>query len=389
MLKILKSICLLLASITVTAQNSVAFEFKTQPYLQNMNTTSVSVMWVTNKSCTSYLLYGETPQLTKKAFASHNGQIDANVPVQKIRLENLQAGKTYYYQVVSKEIKVYEAYKVVYGDSVKSEIKSFTLPALTKTKFNFLIFNDVHDFPAYIDTVCAANPGFDFVCYNGDITSYINNEDQILNGVCRISSKAFAAEKPFFYTRGNHETRGSESRKLAQFIDTPKGAYYYSFKWGNSIFVILDTGEDKPDSNKYYYGLADYDKYRTEQAEWLKSVINSRDWKNAAHRIVCGHIPASLQPAAANEHGVNDVSAKIAPILNKAKIDAYFCGHTHQPEIERPNQFHSYPIVVGGGPVYQSAGKVTTYIKVSIDGSKLIIELHHKNGELMDRLVVQ
>lgn len=389
MKKSLQSFFLLLIAFNASAQTLTSFEFKTQPYLQNMNTTGVSVLWLTNKSCTSYVLYGETPALTKKAFASHNGQIDANVPVQKIRLANLQAGKTYYYQVVSKEIKVYEAYKVVYGDSVKSEIKSFTLPSPQKTKFNFLAFNDVHDRPAYIDTVCTVNPDFDFVCYNGDIMGDIYNEEQILNGVCRVSSKAFAAEKPFFYTRGNHETRGPESRSLSQFIESPKGAYYYSFKWGNSIFVVLDTGEDKQDNNKYYFGLADYDQYRTEQAEWFKSVIASKEWKNAAHRIVCGHIPATLEPASENEHGASDISNKIAPLLNKAKIDAYICGHTHRPKIERPNQFHSYPIVVGGGPVYQNAGNVTTFIKVSIDGPKLSIELRHKNGELMDKIEVK
>lgn len=389
MKKALQSFLLLLLAFNASAQALTTFEFKTHPYLQNMNNNGVSVLWMTNKSCTSYVLYGETPTLNQKAFASHNGQIDANVPVQKIRLANLQAGKTYYYQVVSKEIKVYEAYKVVYGDSVKSELKSFTLPSPQKTKFNFLAFNDVHDRPTYIDTVCTANPDFDFVCYNGDIMGDIYNEEQILNGVCRISAKAFGAEKPFFYTRGNHETRGPESRLLSQFIESPKGSYYYSFEWGNSIFMIIDTGEDKQDTNKYYYGLADYDQYRSEQALWVKSVIASKEWKNAAHRIVCGHIPATLEPATENEHGANDISTKIAPLLNAAKVDAYICGHTHRPKIERPNKFHSYPIIVGGGPVSQSLGSTTTFAKVIIDGSKLTVELHRKNGSLIDSIEVK
>ncbi len=129
MRKLFSFLLLILAGINLPAQENTAFDFKSQPYLQNMSTDGVSVIWVTNKSCTSYVLYGESNVLNQKAYASHNGLIDANVPVQKIRLDKLTPGKTYFYQVVSKEIKVYQAYKVVYGDSIMSPVHSFTLPS--------------------------------------------------------------------------------------------------------------------------------------------------------------------------------------------------------------------------------------------------------------------
>ena len=250
-----------------------------------------------------------------------------------------------------------------------------------------MAFNDVHDQPAYIDTVCRNNPNFDFVCYNGDILGDIYNEEQILKGICRISSKAFAAEKPFVYTRGNHETRGPESRILDPFVDSPSGHFYYTFRWGNTIFLVIDTGEDKEDKHPVYAGLADFDNYRSTQAEWIKSVTTSSEWKKATHRIVCGHIPATLEPN--DWHGTIDVTNKITPLLNTAKVDLYICGHTHRATLERPGKFHNYTMVVGGGPVSQKQGKETTFIKVNVDGSKLSVELHKKNGELIDQVSVK
>ena len=47
--------------------------------------------------------------------------------------------------------------------------------------------------------------------------------------------------------------------------------YYYSFNHGPVHIIVLDTGEDKADSHPVYAGLADFDKYRDSQAEWLKS----------------------------------------------------------------------------------------------------------------------
>lgn len=372
----------LLLTLIACAQPNAGISFKCQPYLQHMTTDGVTVMWLADKSCTSYVLFGETEQLNQKAVASHNGQIDANMPVQKIRLSGLTPGKTYFYQAVSIEIKTYRAYKVEYGDSVVSQMSSFTLPSQEVNTFSFLAFNDIHDKPDFVENVCMQNPGFAFVCYNGDILGDIYNEEQILDGLCRPSAAFFGKSRPFIYTRGNHETRGPESRILCQYIDTPNGAFYYTFTWGNSCFIILDTGEDKADSDVAYYGLADYDAYRTQQAEWLKAVTSTEQWKNAGHRIVCGHIPISMK----NDgwHGSVDVQNKFLPILNQADVDLYICGHTHEPKLEKPGKNHNFTMVTGGGPTSYEKGRDTTFIKVNVSGSEIEVLLYNMSGTLID-----
>ncbi len=41
----------------------------------------------------------------------------------------------------------------------------------------------------------------------------------------------------------------------------------------------MDTGEDKPDTHPVYNGLADFDQYRSEQAQWLQKEVQSDEFE--------------------------------------------------------------------------------------------------------------
>ncbi len=97
------------------------------------------------------------------------------------------------------------------------------------------------------------------------------------------------------------------------------------FQAGPVYFIILDGGEDKPDSDIEYSELSHFDAYRSNQAEWLESVVSSVEFQQAPYRIVIMHIP----PTATTWHGTKDVIRKFTPILNNANIDVMLCGHTH------------------------------------------------------------
>ncbi len=51
-------------------------------------------------------------------------------------------------------------------------------------------------------------------------------------------------------------------------------------------FVLLECGEDKPDSDIEYSSLADFDALRIEQAEWLKEAVKSRSFKHTVKKVV-------------------------------------------------------------------------------------------------------
>ena len=93
---------------------------------------------------------------------------------------------------------------------------------------------------------------------------------------------------PFIFVRGNHETRGKFAREFPDYFHQ---VGYAAFTLGPVRFVILDTGEDKPDTEPVYAGIVDFDGYRIEQAAKLKLEIESKAFKKAAFRIVMMHIP--------------------------------------------------------------------------------------------------
>ena len=85
------------------------------------------------------------------------------------------------------------------------------------------------------------------------------------------------------------------------------------------VFIFLDTGEDKPDSDIEYSGITDYDRYRTEQAQWLAQAVQSDDFKQAKYKIVIAHMPPL--PDKNLWHGQMEVLEKFVPILNQAGVD--------------------------------------------------------------------
>ena len=91
---------------------------------------------------------------------------------------------------------------------------------------------------------------------------------------------------PIFATRGNHENRGSFSPSFLDYFPTSTGEVYYTFRQGPAYFVVLDCGEDKPDSDIRYYGLSTTDAYREQEARWLKGVVESEEYRAAPLHIV-------------------------------------------------------------------------------------------------------
>lgn len=116
--------------------------------------------------------------------------------------------------------------------------------------------------------------------------STMNSEEQLFTGFMDGAIKEFATDIPLFQSRGNHEARGNFSPEFIRYFPTTTGAPYYMFKAGPVCFLVLDGGEDKPDSDKEYWELADFDKYREEQAEWLQKAVQEEEYKNAQYRIV-------------------------------------------------------------------------------------------------------
>jgi len=263
------------------------------PWLQNMNQSGVTVIWTTNKPAVPGIII-TNPDGTKRFIRnSHDGIIDGGGTLHKVRVEGLTPGSEYRYNLHSVQILKYQAYKVYYGDTLVTRSVNLSMPVLKSDKVSFTVFNDVHELSGKMGSYLRHNKtgNQDFWIFNGDMINYLQEEEQLFPGFIDTASAYFAASKPFYYVRGNHETRGYSIRELKKWFDFKDDKFYYSFDRGPVHFIILDSGEDKQDNSKSYFGLADYDDYRFKELEWLKEDVKSAAFQKAAYRIVMVHMP--------------------------------------------------------------------------------------------------
>lgn len=174
------------------------------------------------------------------------------------------------------------------------------------------------------------------------------------------------------YTRGTHETRGPFSDYLFNYFPEESPNFYQSIQIGKVAFLILDCGEDKPDSDIEYSGLADFDAYRTEEAEWLKNFVQESSYNTALARVAILHMP----PLSSNWHGNIHLTETLLPVLNNANVSCMFSGHTHRYAYNKPVEGKiSFPVLVNSNNSVVKCDVIKGRIKATIlsaDGSKPI-----------------
>lgn len=360
------------------------FEISVGPYLQTNFGNEMTVLWITNKKCFGWVEYGlNENELEQKAYGKTTlGLKAANSNLNKITLSNLIPGKKYYYKIHSKEILEFKPYKLTYGETVSSAIETFENPENSKEEISFLMLNDIHDRPKSIPHLLnlARQEKQDFIFFNGDIFDYQTDEQQLINNMLKPCVETFAKHTPFLYVRGNHETRGKFAREFPDYFNQVGHA---AFTLGAVRFVILDTGEDKPDTEPVYAGIVDFDTYRIQQGTWLQQEIESKAFKKAAFRIVMMHIPPRFS---GDWHGPKHCTEVFEPLLNKGKVDLVLSGHTHKYVIHQPDaKLNNYPLVIGGGP----KDGVRTLTKITITSKQLRVSMLDDSGKEVGKYIGQ
>ena len=136
--------------------------------------------------------------------------------------------------------------------------------------------------------------------------------------------------KPVFFVRGNHEFRGQESRKYNDYF----GKSYYSFRHGDTFFIILESGEDKNTIYRpgHYTLNIDANYYFAEQREWLRKLIETPECKTAKHRIVITH---GTPFYSLNGFFAKNIESMVSEFFYgknpKCQIDLWLAAHTHSP----------------------------------------------------------
>lgn len=366
---------LLSLSLTAFAQD---FKITHGPYLCDMSDNGVTVVWTTDKPAMSWVEIapdGEESfyaQERTKVYATMHGRKLATERIHRVRINNLKPGTTYRYRIFSREVTGWAISNwVTYGKLDSSNVYSkepyrFTTYSDNKEDVSFLVLNDIHNHADFMKDLCkdVKFKTLDFVCFNGDMVNWFDKEESLFSGFLDTSIEMFASETPIVFNRGNHETRGFMAEKISDYFPTRDGKLYQMFSVGKVCFLVLDGGEDKPDSDIEYAETAAYDAYRAEQAEWLKKCVASDEFKNASARVVLLHIP----PTEGDWHGNVHLQELFMPILNKANVDVMFSGHTHRYALKKPTDKNSFPIIVNSSNTYLLCKIGDKKIKIDIVG---------------------
>jgi len=205
-----------------------------------------------------------------------------------------------------------------------------------------------------------------FVLNSGDLVHGYTGKDQgLLRKQWEGYFKAVGTLKvPMFNSPGNHDI-SSETSGSAELWKEFCGPAYYSFDYGLSRFIALDTStldnRIGPEQEKWLAGQLD-------GAADLKVFI----FFHAPPFPVDGHIGSSLDQFPADRDRLHALFVK-----NRAKIGAVFCGHEHLYNHRVRDGINYYITGGAGAPIYapRMLGGFYHYMLVTVAKSGVYYKL--------------
>lgn len=378
------------------------------PYLQELTPDGVTVVFEHGQPSVSWIEVREkgTTESTK-FFQTVNGRVKAYnqvltnknsaLPIQNfaIRAEGLTPATTYEYRIRAQKTVLLnsEGFKtsIASTNSYSSPWKSFTTQDPKQTEHHIFITSDMHNKPDSLEALLKYldYKTCDRIIYNGDMTNYMQYGDQDpYKGFINKSVSLFAQNKPFEIVRGNHETRGNMSRHFMEYFPHKSGHIYNAYRWGDLEIILLDSGEDKVDSDKEYYGMASFYSYREEMARWLAQLIKTDEFRTAKYRIVICHFTLLMDDGKPTDRfgGEPQLISLVLPLLKQCDIDLVISGHIHPATYTyagknykgKGNQFEEYNIGAHSGMRIDIANG-NIHLKIVSTQGKVLLDKNSKD----------
>lgn len=361
------------------------FHFSHGPYIQELTPCGVTFVFTTSSDGVAWIELKAPDGTSTEHYQLKDGLRNAFTSFYSVRVERLKPNSEYQYRLKAKEMSGNRWYPIGYGDSIASEWHSFKTLDPKAEGGTFIALSDMHGDNAKLRKLLALcdYPEAETIFYVGDMMTHYDGKMIPFERFIDTSVELFASQKPFVMVRGNHETRGEYARSYFDFIPKNDGKIYGTYLHGDILFLLIDGGEDKVDTHAEYDGLTDFDSYRSEQAEWLKQVVQTPEFKNARYRIVMSHYP-TIYPvedgttAPGRNYGPRDLNRKILPILNQANIDLMISGHTHRYSMNEPQEgLNNFPVLVNSNDM---AAKLTVR-----DGKIHVKAVDSQGNEMLNR----
>ncbi len=355
------------------------------PYLQRAERNSIVVAWESQDFMSGTVRYGQSPALGLESAASPEGQRH------EILLTNLREGTTYHYQVYR-------------GEEPLSEVYSFTTQGGRYEPFRFVLMGDTRsDHAAHASVVEAVRrePDLAFVINSGDLISNGEFEDQ-WDTFFEIE-KELMARTVVYPAIGNHDEHEGEAPIYERVFVIPtersSSERYYSFRYGNSEFIVLDHHvEVEP----WYLCLLQFKVYdecftRRQDIFIQERLDAARSDASIRHIFVVVHMgPYSSKPG---RSGSAQMRAWLAR-FRAAGVTAILSGHDHYYEHGISGNGIDYVVSGGGGaPLYEVDPSLVSqlyphtpivsesihhYVLVEVDGDAVHMTTRTPDGILVE-----
>ena len=353
--------------------------FVVAPYLQYATRTSITIMWETSIPGTSTVRFG-VGLLAKTVEGLKN------VTLHEVTLTDLEPDKSHLYQVQTQgEGK---------GKPLVSPLLTFSPAVGPDQAFSFVMFGDTQKNPNVTKKIAtlAWQRRPNFVVHLGDVVDNGLDKREWVDELFAPCRELFG-RVPVYPCIGNHE---KDHANYYRYFALPAPEYYYSYRYGNAEFFVLDSNKSLGP--------------KTEQYAWLdgKLAKSTAKWKFCYHH----HPPYSSddddfgdtwkgEPSRMGDTNVRQLAA----LYEKHNVDMVWNGHIHVYErtwpLRKGKVDHKTGVIYitsggGGGPL-ESFSPVPTWFKaqsrsdyhfcyVAIAGDRLSFKAFDHQAMLFDSI---
>lgn len=300
------------------------------PYLQFATTEGITIRWETSRPGSSRVEYGASADALSRAVAT--GSNDATM--HDVALTGLEPQTQYFYRVVSEASD---------GQSLTSDTYTFQTAVRPDSAYAFAVIGDTQSGPDVVRKIAALawSERPNFMVHAGDLVSTGSDKSHWTSHFFP-NMTPFISRVAFYPVLGNHERNAGY---YYDYMSLPEPEYYYTFRYGNAQFFMLDTNKKVgPD---------------TEQYLWLEDelAVSDATWKFVVH-----HQPAYTSDS--NDYGDTWTSGRsthgdtnvrqLVPLYERYGVDVVFNGHIHL--YERTWPIREDKVVEDGGVIYVTTG---------------------------------
>lgn len=273
-------------------------------------------------------------------------------------------------------------YDVAQQDAGKG---SFKTPPAGPGPYTFAVYGDTrtrHDVHRKVMATLVKNGIPDFVLHTGDLVA--DGNDSSLWPIFFDIEKELLRQTVFIPALGNHDRNAHDFFEFFQ-----SGSSYYSFNWGASHFIVLnsDIGNAAPTVRLR-------DAFWAEQTRWLEDDLQKS--QSADYRFIVAHHPPFT--AVNSRQAANPHMTALVPMFEKYHVSAAFFGHDHNYQSYVKNGI-PYVITGGGGaPLYdvdkppaeitRVVVKTENFVTVSVEGKSAHIVAISIDGNKLDEIEI-